>query len=1013
MFISGLRADAINVSPELLDFGNVLMGNSPSMTFTATLDLEQTVTVTAPDHFEVNVTQIAATVGLTQDVVVTFNPPSTGSYNSYVTLTGSVFGTAVVEVQAEAVNNIQGSLSGVITSQYSPYEISGDIWVAEGNTLTIEPGVTLLFMGDYGFDIYGTLHSLGDPDSLIHFRSADEDNIQWEGVFFNNNMNESIIEFTMIEHAGLRQRYWDSFENDETGGNGYHAWGDGIPSGHSWFSCNYSNYRCETHITDHKAYHGEQSLLFKGYDENNSQEKDFGFFTYEILATENASIEFYYNLDITGYHNNWCNASLYIFYDNNTDYTNTQIFQLDDTEYGTDEWTHWTYNFSSFSNYENIIGEYVRIGLMYEDDENDVQWLVDSIAIHNTTIKDVGQAIYINESNINLRNSFITNNRGYGLKIIDSDLDLSHNNIYGNYDEDGNLVASIRIDDNYSDVFMLNSIYNSISNQNINNFSGFNNFNENPVFIDELGHLDPVFSPCVDAGTSNTQDACMPPGLGTVATDIGMYGGLNNCAGDTSDVPDGLPVIVNIEDLPQDQGGYVGIQYDASVYDHQANAITHYSFWRELDTQGRSSIVFSDDPIGPHYSRDSEYWEWIGEMDAQGFLSYGFSAPTLGDSTASSGIFWSKFLVVAHTDNDDIFFVSEADSGYSVDNIAPFAPQAIQVATGQGGISFSWDQVPENSDIAYYEVYKNGEFFTQITETNFMDDVGYGFSSTYTIRGIDENENVGEFSESLEVSNGTLGDITWDGSINVLDVLQMASIIMSSGSESSEGELWASEMNNDGTIDIFDLIQLVDFIMTGGGMARTSSTLSYASVYQQEGSVYLSSSAPVHGLQLRLSEPVESINNLTGMELMHNDQTVLMYSMGESSLSGNKTQLFNIPKGITVESVKVSGPGGQRYEAVIGMVPGEFAVRQNYPNPFNPSTSFQVELPEPSVLQAVVYDAMGREVRLLTDSEYLPGYHQIRWNGLDQGGREVSSGLYFIQINTPSSSRTLKAMLLR
>ena len=146
---------------------------------------------------------------------------------------------------------------------------------------------------------------------------------------------------------------------------------------------------------------------------------------------------------------------------------------------------------------------------------------------------------------------------------------------------------------------------------------------------------------------------------------------------------------------------------------------------------------------------------------------------------------------------------------------------------------------------------------------------------------------------------------------------------------------------------------------------------------------------------------------------MHNDQTVLMYSMGESSLSGNKTQLFNIPKGITVESVKVSGPGGQRYEAVIGMVPGEFAVRQNYPNPFNPSTSFQVELPEPSVLQAVVYDAMGREVRLLTDSEYLPGYHQIRWNGLDQGGREVSSGLYFIQINTPSSSRTLKAMLLR
>ena len=208
-------------------------------------------------------------------------------------------------------------------------------------------------------------------------------------------------------------------------------------------------------------------------------------------------------------------------------------------------------------------------------------------------------------------------------------------------------------------------------------------------------------------------------------------------------------------------------------------------------------------------------------MDAwlQGFTNYGYSAPTLGDSTASGGIFWSKYLVVAHTDNEDIFFVSEPDSGYSVDNIAPYAPENFQVSTGEYGITLSWEPIPENVDVAYFEVYKDNEFYTQITETEFVDSVGYGVSSMFTIRGIDENENIGAFSEPLEVSTGTLGDVTWDGTIDVLDVLNIADIIMSGTSEFSDGELWASDLNGDATTDIFDLMQLIDYIMSGGELS--------------------------------------------------------------------------------------------------------------------------------------------------------------------------------------------------
>ena len=59
-----------------------------------------------------------------------------------------------------------------------------------------------------------------------------------------------------------------------------------------------------------------------------------------------------------------------------------------------------------------------------------------------------------------------------------------------------------------------------------------------------------------------------------------------------------------------------------------------------------------------------------------------------------------------------------------------------------------------------------------------------------------------------------MGDLTWDGVIDVLDVLNLADIILSGTSEFSDGEIWASDLNGDETTDIYDLLQLVDQIMS-------------------------------------------------------------------------------------------------------------------------------------------------------------------------------------------------------
>ena len=454
------------------------------------------------------------------------------------------------------------------------------------------------------------------------------------------------------------------------------------------------------------------------------------------------------------------------------------------------------------------------------------------------------------------------------------------------------------------------------------------------------------------------------------------------------------PGNLTITDQPDDQGGYIEARFTASYYDTEVpelgRVVEIYQLWRKISSTG----------------------EWIGiaSIGAIGAVNYVMLGSTPQDSTSQdSAVF--EFKATAHMDEGT--FTSAVATGYSVDNTAPFAPDSITVVNGVGNLLVSWTAY-NNPDLYYWEVFKNGALLVQTAESQFEDTfLDFGGVVTYTIRGIDTHENVGDFSEPFAVTNGILGDVTWDGAINVLDVLLIADIIINEGSGFSDGELWAAELNNDGTVDIFDLVQLVDYIMDGGGMGKVLASDAKAAIYQQGSTVYLSSSAPVYGLQLTLSRPVETIVNQTDLVFIHQDEKVLMYSMGNQSLSANKISLFELPQGITIERAKVAGPAGQRYKVALGMIPETFAVHQNYPNPFNPNTSIQIDLPEITQVRIIIYDARGREITTLLNEELLPGYHTLKWNGLNKSGRQVASGIYFIHVRTDGFDKSIKATLLR
>lgn len=100
-------------------------------------------------------------------------------------------------------------------------------------------------------------------------------------------------------------------------------------------------------------------------------------------------------------------------------------------------------------------------------------------------------------------------------------------------------------------------------------------------------------------------------------------------------------------------------------------------------------------------------------------------------------------------------------------------------------------------------------------------------------------------------------------------------------------------------------------------------------------------------------------------------------------------------------------------ETPSAFIPEKFKVYPNYPNPFNPSTTIYFELPERSKVVVRVFNALGQLVKTLYNGDQIAGEHFLTWNGEDEYGSLVSSGIYFYSVSTSFGSITKKMTLLK
>ena len=95
------------------------------------------------------------------------------------------------------------------------------------------------------------------------------------------------------------------------------------------------------------------------------------------------------------------------------------------------------------------------------------------------------------------------------------------------------------------------------------------------------------------------------------------------------------------------------------------------------------------------------------------------------------------------------------------------------------------------------------------------------------------------------------------------------------------------------------------------------------------------------------------------------------------------------------------------------LIPTDYSLEQNFPNPFNPQTEIQFALPAGENVKIDIYNALGQNVKTLVSKKLDAGFHSVQWDGTNENGVQLPSGLYFYRIKAGSFVKVKKMMYLR
>ncbi len=263
------------------------------------------------------------------------------------------------------------------------------------------------------------------------------------------------------------------------------------------------------------------------------------------------------------------------------------------------------------------------------------------------------------------------------------------------------LINSILWNDSPSEIFYYGGSISVIYSDIQGGYAGTGNINSDPLFVNpSIGDyhlswvnfpvLDSTKSPCIDTG--NPASLLDPDGT---IIEMGAY--------HYNQSSSGKAIIINIKDVPNDQGRSVTVTWQKSYWDHASSImpIAGYSLWEkypyELDrdctiTNDINEAIEKEDT---YFQREDTTWVHIDYVPAMQWEEYSALSETFFDST-TTGDYLSYFFVSAHLLNQTLYFNSSVASGYSVDNIAPDETE-MNITRNGSNMNLNWDEVEYGS----------------------------------------------------------------------------------------------------------------------------------------------------------------------------------------------------------------------------------------------------------------------------------------------------------------------------
>ena len=337
-------------------------------------------------------------------------------------------------------------------------------------------------------------------------------------------------------------------------------------------------------------------------------------------------------------------------------------------------------------------------------------------------------------------------------------------------------------------------------------------------------------------------------------------------------------------------------------------------------------------------------------------------------------------------------------------------------------------------------------------------------AGTYTVEAAVNNVPAALFAANAYF---IYGDLNKDIAINVADITSLVDFLNTKITLTASDSIKA-DFNHDNVIDTSDVGYIRDNILDRSLYANTLQPVIFTDggdhsgytkpivktkkgSFTQATSVFeatkyglrfnVDNSIPIRGVELRLilkdsGAAIDKINMLMKRaETMNvfvstkdHEVRVVAYNLSNIEIQPGNGSLFRLPSitslemidstevvfalqsnsSVSSDVVKVTAPANA--------YPVTFRLSQNYPNPFNGSTTIEYDIPDgtlPTKTVIQVFNVLGQRIKTLVSEEHDPGRYSVRWDGTDQNGQLVSSGVYFYRLISKSHVGSRKMLYVK